>query len=98
MPWRTVTPMDEKLLFIADYLRGNQKNFTQLCRLYGISRKTGYKWVSRYEQQGMDGLDEQSRRPDKAHYAHPMQYARPLSNCGPVHAVRRVPRSCKRCW
>ena len=63
MPWRTVTPMDEKLLFIADYLRGAHKNFTQLCRLYGISRKTGYKWVSRYEQQGMDGLDEQSRRP-----------------------------------
>ena len=48
MPWRDVTPMDEKILFIADYLRGAQPNFTQLCHTYGISRKTGYKWVQRY--------------------------------------------------
>ncbi|NNF96165.1 MAG: helix-turn-helix domain-containing protein, partial [Halobacteria archaeon] len=62
MPWKEVKPMDEKVCFIADYLR-QSGTFTDLCLRYGISRKTGYKWVNRYEQDGMDGLREQSRRP-----------------------------------
>ena len=63
MPWKEVKPMDEKVLFIADYLR-QQANFSQLCEHYGVSRKTGYKWVARYRQQGTDGLEERSRRPN----------------------------------
>lgn len=66
MPWRDVKPMDEKLLFIADYIRNHHKTFSQLCQQYGISRKTGYKWVQRYEQQGMEGLDERSRCPHQS--------------------------------
>jgi putative transposase len=62
MPWSEIKPMDQKLLFIADYLR-ETASFTDLCNHYGISRKTGYKWVQRYQQLGMDGLNEQSRRP-----------------------------------
>ena len=54
--------MDEKLLFIADHLRGGAP-LSELCRRYGISRKTAYKWVERYRQLGMDGLQERSRRP-----------------------------------
>jgi transposase InsO family protein len=54
--------MDQKLLFIADYLR-QTASFTELCLAYGISRKTGYKWKQRYEQQGLDGLEERSRQP-----------------------------------
>lgn len=61
MPWRELKPMDEKVLFIADYLR-QLTSFTTLCEHFGISRKTGYKWVARYNQSGMDGLAEQSRR------------------------------------
>lgn len=62
MPWKDVRPMDEKLLFLADHLRG-VGNFSQLCERYGISRKTGYKWVERYREEGMAGLAERSRRP-----------------------------------
>ena len=62
MPWKEVKPMDQKLLFIADHLRG-LTNFSDLCHHYGISRKTGYKWVTRYENLGLEGLREQSRRP-----------------------------------
>jgi len=62
MPWTEVRPMDQKLLFLADYLRGGY-SFTALCALYGISRKTGYKWVKRYQQHGLEGLDERSRQP-----------------------------------
>ena len=62
MPWKDVRPMDEKILFIADHLRA-PGNFRQLCGRYGISRKTGYKWVERYQAEGIDGLEERSRRP-----------------------------------
>lgn len=61
MPWKDVEPMDEKLLFIADYLR-KVSNFSGLCLQYGISRKTGYKWVERYDTGGLEALAEQSRR------------------------------------
>ncbi len=62
MPWKDITPMDEKMLFIADYLR-QSASMTALCERYGISRKTGYKWVQRYRDDGVAGLHERSRRP-----------------------------------
>jgi len=62
MPWKEVKPMQQKVLFIADYLRG-VSSMSELCAHYGISRKTGYKWINRYQQQGVDGLNEQSRTP-----------------------------------
>lgn len=62
MPWREVKPMDEKILFMADRLR-EICSFSELCERYGISRKTGYKWVARYQAAGIEGLDERSRRP-----------------------------------
>ena len=65
MPWKDMRPMDEKILFIADHLRETD-SFSRLCERYGISRKTGYKWVARYRQTGAEGLQEQSRRPRRA--------------------------------
>ena len=62
MPWREVTVMNEKILFLADYLRGGHA-FKALCQHYGITPKTGYKWVARYQDEGVDGLEERSRRP-----------------------------------
>ena len=66
MPWQEVKPMDEKILFLSEYLK-QACTFTELCSLYGISRKTGYKWVQRYEELGLDGLSDQSRKP----HSHP---------------------------
>lgn len=62
MPWKEMSPMTQKLFFIADCLRGG-RTFSELCRMYEISRKTGYKWISRYRDSGLDGLHEQHRRP-----------------------------------
>jgi putative transposase len=59
-----VKPMDQKLLFIADCLRLTS-TFKDLCYRYGISRKTGYKWVARYNELGLEGLLNQSRKPHK---------------------------------
>lgn len=49
--------------------RQEDANHSALCRRYGISRKTGYKWVARYETAGDAGLADQSRRP----HHHPAQ-------------------------
>jgi putative transposase len=62
MPWSETTPMDQKTQFIADYLR-QSLSMSELCDLYGISRKTGYKLVERYLTHGPSGLEERSRRP-----------------------------------
>lgn len=62
MPWRQTSPMDQKTQFIADYLR-RTLSIAELCELYGVSRKTGYKWVERYLTSGPSGLEERSRKP-----------------------------------
>jgi len=54
--------MDQRTQFIADYLR-EVLSVTELCDLYGIARKTAYKWIERYLRQGPAGLEERSRRP-----------------------------------
>ena len=62
MPWKEVRPMDQKVLFMADFMRGG-RTFAELCRLYGISRKTGYKLVNRYIEDGLEALQERSSKP-----------------------------------
>src|SRR6266498_4759536 len=62
MPWSQTSPMDQRTQFIADYLR-QVLSITELCELYDVSRKTGYKWIDRYLRQGPAGLEERSRRP-----------------------------------
>lgn len=62
MPWRGVSPVDVRLEFVHEYEVGVSA-MTELCAAYGISRKTGYQWVARYEAGGPTALLEQSRRP-----------------------------------
>jgi putative transposase len=65
MPWKEASPMDQRTQFIADYLR-DVLSITELCTLYGVTRKTGYKWIDRYLRQGPAGLEERSRRPRRS--------------------------------
>ena len=63
MPWKEELPMDQKIRFIGDYLN-RYFPFTELCDRFGISRKTGYKWINRYQESGLpDSVLERSRRP-----------------------------------
>ena len=62
MPWRETCRMDEKLGFVLAWHRG-EGPMTALCAAYGISRKTGYKWLGRYREEGLSGLAERSRAP-----------------------------------
>ena len=61
MPWRGVLPVDLRLEFVRAYLGGG--SMTELCEQFVISRKTGYKWVARYDAHGRAGLVDHSRRP-----------------------------------
>jgi putative transposase len=65
MPWKEASPMDQRTQFIADYLR-ESLSITELCGMYGVTRKTGYKWIDRYLRQGPAGLEERSRRPRRS--------------------------------
>ena len=65
MPWKETCRMDEKLVFVADCLRG-ELPMAALCGDYGISRKTGYKWLGRYREQGPEGLVERSLAPSRS--------------------------------
>src|SRR5229473_5910243 len=62
MPWKETCAMDERLMFIGECLRG-ELPMTALCERYGISRKTGYKWLERYRADPARGLVERSRVP-----------------------------------
>src|SRR5271157_537517 len=62
MGWKGVTVMDQRVRFIAEYLK-EYFPFNELCLQFSISRKTGYKWVERYEEGGSCALADQSRRP-----------------------------------
>src|SRR6185312_451961 len=70
MPWKKTDHMNERIRFIARYLEGVDP-FSHLCGDFNISRKTGYKWVERYELFGSEYLSDQSRRPIRHAHAVP---------------------------
>jgi hypothetical protein len=61
MPWKECSVMDERLQFVARRLAGEQ--MADLCREFGISRKTGYKIFDRYKECGVQGLTEKPAPP-----------------------------------
>ena len=61
MPWKECSVMDERLRFVARLLDG--ESMSEVCREFGISRKTGYKIFTRFKDQGLEALTDRSRRP-----------------------------------
>jgi len=59
--WKETVTLEERTKFIAD--SNGSYNMTELCKLYGVSRKTGYKWKERFEEAGPEGLLDRSRAP-----------------------------------
>jgi transposase InsO family protein len=63
MPWRAQSVMDERIRFVVEANRG-KGSLSGLCREFGISRPTGYRWLLRYRPTGrVLDLQERSRRP-----------------------------------
>lgn len=63
MPWKETVIMNEKIKFISAYLERKEETFLSVCERFSISTKTGYKYIKRYETEGIEGLKEHSRAP-----------------------------------
>src|ERR1700693_3348623 len=59
MPWKDKTIMDQRYRFILDH-QGQEDYLAALCRDYDISRPTAYKWLERYQEAGVEGLEDRS--------------------------------------
>lgn len=62
MVWNETCVMEERMRFVANWLEG-EDSVAVLCRRYGVSRKTGYKWLARFRDEGASGLEDRSRTP-----------------------------------
>ena len=62
MPWKETTQVQARVRFIEDWLAKEYESLAVLCRVHGVSRKTGYKWVGRFREGGRPGLNDQPRR------------------------------------
>lgn len=62
MPWEVSTVLDQRIAFIANSKK-QELSMAQLCRAYGISRTTGYKWLRRWREDPAGGVADRSRAP-----------------------------------
>jgi len=62
MAWKDASVMSQRAEFVV-LASADGANVSELCRRFGVSRKTGYKWLGRYATEGSAGLVDQSRRP-----------------------------------
>ena len=61
MPWRETGPFEERRRFVAT-CRDSDESFVAICERFGISRQKGYKWLTRFEEGGLEALVDRSRR------------------------------------
>lgn len=73
MPWKVSRSMDAKMEFISRLNRGER--MSDLCREFGIARKTGHKLKNRYAAAGISGLEETSRAPSHIPHRTPPEIA-----------------------
>ena len=66
MPWKNYSFKEQRWKFVQLALHCKTKIVEQ-CKLFGISRKTGHKWIRRFQQNGRRGLGNQSRAPRRVH-------------------------------
>lgn len=68
MPWRTSTVENERARFVLE-AEVSDRSHAELCRRFNISRLTGYKWIQRYQKEGLEGLRDRSHRPHSCPHA-----------------------------
>ncbi len=83
MPWKETCALDERMRFVMEYELG-EESMAALCRIYGVSRKTGYKWMDRFADSGVLGLVDQGRAPHR----HPNEVSRQVEQA--VLAARQA--------
>jgi len=78
VPWSVTNVMSIRLEFVAEAF-GRRRSFNALCKQYGISEKTGYKWLARFRAFGPDGLADASHQPHSCPHETPQRQRELLS-------------------
>ena len=86
--------MEEKLRFVFEYER-DELTMTELCEQFGVSRETGYVWLRRYRESGVQGLLEVNRAPHRRPNQTPVEMERALIGLRQAH-MTWGPRKLKR--
>lgn len=86
--------MEERTRFVLEYERG-WWTMTDLCAIFGIARETGYYWLRRYQQGGLEALRDQSRMPERHPNQTPAKIERAVLELRREH-MRWGPRKLKR--
>src|SRR5438046_1930682 len=90
MPWKECDIMSEKLKFIGRLLSGER--MSDLCTEFGISRKTGYKILERYQSDGTSALLPQSRRPHRCPHQTPDVIVKMITDLRQTHPSWGAPK------
>jgi putative transposase len=67
MGWKETCAVEERMRLVMATEKG-EESFAAICRRFGVSRQNGYKWLARYREAGLEGLQEHSRAP--LHHPH----------------------------
>jgi transposase len=81
MPWKESRIVDQRLQFLSSYQK-EEMSVSDLCREFGVSRPTGYRWINRYKEVGPEGLLDLSSRP------HGCSHGTPESTENAIFALR----------
>jgi transposase len=82
MPWRETRVMDERARFVLA-MEADEEPIAAVCRRFGISRDKGYKWLRRWQAEGVAGLADRSRAPR----SHPQAASKPVAVLARRHGV-----------
>jgi transposase len=66
--WKEITVIQERMKLVTEHVSG-EYGVSELADMYGVSRKTVYKWTERYAKEGVDGLKDRSRAPHRHPHA-----------------------------
>jgi transposase InsO family protein len=77
MPWKAVTMSESRTAFVS-LIHSAGCSFTEACRRFGISRKTGYKWLARHRAAPEEPLRDHSRRPHGSPFCTPPEIERQI--------------------
>ena len=83
MAWKRTDPMEERIRFVMESTGVGCFEMSELSDRYGVSRKTGYKWLQRYREGRVTGLQDRSRAP------HQCPHRTPETVCEALIAARR---------
>src|SRR5688500_8470856 len=97
VPWKEVCPMEQRQLFVLE-ARSGPMSHAALCRVFGISRQTGYKWLRRFKTtRRWSDIEDRSRRPHTSPKATPkrlvqriLSQRRQFPKWGPVPIRKRL--------